>query len=77
MYKQLTNMIYDKKLKIISYENKVSINNYEEILIFEYNQILIKTKSKNIKITGDNLVITRLENKEVLVEGIIKTIEFR
>ena len=77
MFKQLTDIIYDKKLKLIVFENKVNINNYEDVLIFDDTKVLIKTKTKNVKITGSDLVISRLENKEVLIEGEIISIEFR
>ena len=53
----------------------MNINNYEDILIFEDNQILIKSNNKLIKIKGNNLSITRLENKEVQIEGQIINIE--
>lgn len=75
MFRDLTNIIYDKKLRITLIDNCMSINNYEEILIFEDNQVLIKAKNKTIKVKGESLSITRLENNEVRIEGKIKTID--
>lgn len=75
MFRDLTDIIRDNELKITVYENKVDINNYEDILVFEDNQILIKVKNKIVKIKGENLFITKLENKEVLIKGIIKSID--
>ena len=46
MFRDLTNIIYDKKLRITLIDNCMNINNYEEILIFEDNQVLIKAKNK-------------------------------
>lgn len=76
MFKDLRNVIYDKTLKITVLENKVDINNYEEVLIFEENQILVATKNKTIRIKGENLIISRLLENELLIEGKIKTVEF-
>lgn len=75
MFSSLTDIVRDSKIKIIICENKVNIINYEDILIFEDNQILIKTKYKTIKIKGENLVITKLELSEALIEGKIKSID--
>ena len=75
MFRDLTNIIHDKTFRILILNNTMNINNYEDILIFEDNQILIKSNNKLIKIKGNNLSITRLENKEVQIEGKIINIE--
>lgn len=75
MFKDLTNIIHNKIFKIIILNNTIDIYNYEDILVFEDNQILIKLDNKLIKIKGNNLSITRLENKEVQIEGEIINIE--
>ena len=75
MFKDLTNIIYDKKLRITLMDNYTNINNYDEILIFEDKQVFIKAEDKIIKVKGEVLRITRLENNEVQIEGRIKTID--
>lgn len=76
MFKDLRNIIYDQKFKITILENKVDINNYQEILVFEENQILVTANNCVINIKGQNLTISRLLEHELLIEGKIKTIEF-
>lgn len=76
MFKNLTNVIYDKTFKITVLKDKINITNYQEILVFEDETILVKTTEKLIKIKGENLIINRLYNKELLIEGKIKNIEF-
>lgn len=76
MFKDLTQIVYDKTFKIIILKNKINILNYKEILIFEDEKILIDTKEYLIKIKGKNLTINKLLNKELLIEGEIKIIEF-
>lgn len=75
MFRDLANMIYDKSLRIILMDSSMNINNYDEILIFENNQVLVKAKNKFIRIKGECLSITRLENNEVRIEGKIKSID--
>lgn len=76
MFKDLRNVIYDKKFKVTILKNKVNINNYKEILIFEENQILVRAEESSVKVRGENLTINRLLENELLIEGKIKTVEF-
>ena len=75
MFRDLTSVIHDNTFRITLLNNLMNINNYEDILIFEDDQILIRTTNKMIKIKGKNLSITRLENNEVQIEGTIITID--
>ena len=75
MFRELKDIVKNDIFKITIYDNKIYINNYEDILIFEEELILLKIKNKILKITGTNLTITRLELNEMLVEGQIKSID--
>ena len=75
MFRDLTNIIHDNTFRITLLDNLMNINSYEDILIFEDNQILIRTTNKMIKVKGQNLTITRLENNEVQIEGKTITID--
>ncbi len=76
MFKDLKNIIYDKKFKVTIFKNKININNYKEILIFEESQILVNTEEYLVKVKGENLTIICLLENELLIEGKIKTVEF-
>lgn len=76
MLKNLRSIVYDDVFKIIILKNKVNIINYIDVLIFEDEKILVKTKEGLVKITGNNLTINKLYNNELLIEGKIETIEF-
>ena len=56
MFKNLTNVIYDKTFKITVLKDKINITNYQEILVFEDETILVKTTEKLIRIKGENLI---------------------
>lgn len=77
MFRELTKMVYDNTFKVTVLKDKVNIINYDEILIFESETILVKTKECLVKIKGEHLTINKLYNNELLIEGQIKTIEFR
>lgn len=76
MLKNLRSIVYDETFKIIVLKNKINIINYDDILIFEDEKILVKTKEAIIKVTGNSLTINKLYNKELLIEGKVETIEF-
>ena len=67
--KHLDNYLYDREYKIIIKENYVNIINYDEIIDFSSNNILVSSKSKRINIEGTNLAISKMIDDEVLVTG--------
>lgn len=75
MFNELRNVFGEQSLKIVITESCISINNYVDILLFDEDKIIIKTKDKLLKIKGYNLLITRLENNEIEVKGNIKVID--
>ena len=65
----------DTKITIIN--NKINITNYIDIGHFDNNKIIVKLNSKNIIIKGDNLVVSKLLDSEILITGDFLSIEFR
>lgn len=51
------------------------IENYDGIIEYEVNRIRVSTASGEITITGNELLISELDNEELLVSGHIKSIE--
>jgi sporulation protein YqfC len=58
------------------YSNKVYIYNYMEIISFNNNCILIKLCNQNIKIIGSKMHIKKMENHELLIEGVISGVSY-
>ena len=77
MFRGLIGKVYNNKCKLMIESNLIDIINFEKILIFESNNILIKTKEKHIKITGENLRITKSYDEELLIKGNVSKIDFR
>ena len=77
MFKGLIGKVYDNKCKLVIESNYLDIVNFEKILVFESDNIIIKTKENLLKITGNELLITKSYDEELLIKGNIKKIEFR
>ena len=67
--------INPKELKIIYFTNYINIINYDEIILLTDNKISLLKDKKTITIKGDNLLLNKLLDKEILIHGNIKTIE--
>ena len=65
----------DTKITIIN--NKINIINYIDIGHFDNNKIIVKLNNKNIIIKGDNLVVSKLLDSEILITGEFYNVEFR
>lgn len=76
LLKNLDRYINDKEYKIIITDNYVNVNNYLEIKDFSSTRILIKSLKGITTINGTNLVIVKMLDHELLINGKIISIEF-
>ena len=77
MFKKMLEYIIDNKLKILVYKDKVDVINYKEILIFDDNDIVIDCQDFILKIKGNNLIINKLMDREVLIFGDIHGVDLK
>ena len=77
LIKKIDDYINDKNVKIISSNNYVNITNYTKILDFDSNNIDIELSNYNILIKGNNLVINKMYDNELLIKGKIESIIYR
>lgn len=77
MLKDLRNYILENKFKINIYDNNLNISNYIEIDHFDDEIIIVRYEKGIIKVKGENLIITKLLENELLINGIIRNIEFK
>ena len=75
MIEKLRNYIKDNEFRLTLLENKVHIINYSEILSLDSKRISIQTNDNMYVIKGYNLVLNRLLDNEVLIDGVILSIE--
>lgn len=71
---KLDRYLFDKEYKIIIKNNQINICNYDEIIDFSINKISIKNKEQKIIIEGNDLVILKMLDEEILINGKIKNI---
>ena len=69
--------ILDNDLKIAIINNKINIINYKDIGHFDSNKIVVKVESGEIIVKGNDLVVSKLMNSEILITGNFSNIEFR
>ncbi len=77
MFKEIKTFVLEDKFKLTFIDGKINIVNYSLIPQFDSNKIMIEVDDITVLIKGDSLVISKLLNDEVLIEGKIKNIEFR
>ncbi len=75
MFRNLLSKYYSNKTKMIIENNLLDIINYEKILIFEDDLVLIKTQDGLIKIKGSCLELSKSLDDELLIKGSIKNID--
>lgn len=67
----------EDELEIKVYKNKVNVINYKSIGHFDSNKVMIYYENGHLVVSGNNLVVSRLVQDEVLIVGDIKDIELR
>lgn len=75
MFEILKNYLRGEEYYIILYSNFIYIYNYKEIIKFTDNFISLKLEQMKVNIYGTNLLITKLESKELLIKGKILKVE--
>ena len=77
MLKSINKFIKNNEFSINILENLININNFIDIIILESDKIVLKIPSGFLKITGNDLIIKKLLDSELLITGTIKSLEFR
>lgn len=68
-------MIDENFIKITLTPKNLHIINYDEIKSFEDNKIVVTYDNKKIIVKGNNLTTKKLLDHEILIEGVIVSIE--
>ena len=75
--KRMRNYLFEEQFNMRVLKNKINICNYDSIGYLDNDLIIIKYIEGEIKIKGENLTLSKLLNKEILINGVIKNIEMR
>lgn len=68
----IKNTNYEINIKL----NYIHIINYIKIEDISFNNIKVLLNNKTINIKGEKLIITKLDENEMLIKGIFKGIDF-
>ena len=76
MIKKIVNYIKDDNFQFKYIDNSINIINYLEIKTLSENLISLIDKNNHLLIIrGEKLILKRMVSDEVLIKGIIKSIE--
>lgn len=73
----IKNVIKNDNYEINIKDNFLHLINYINVLSISGSKIIIEIKDNNLIIFGNNLMISALDEYELIVRGIIKGIEFK
>ena len=73
--RKIVNYIKDSNFRINYINNSVNVINYDSVLEVKENIVSLKKEDKIIHIKGEDLRLNKLMDDEILVTGMIKTIE--
>lgn len=76
MFKDLREYIMENEFKITILKDKINIINYDRIINLTDNEVSLKIENTKIKIYGNNLMLNKLLDREVLLTGKVSKVEF-
>ena len=71
------NYLLEEEFEMKIYKGAVNIVNFTEIGHFDAYKVVVKCDSLNVYIEGQDLVVSKLLQDEILVTGKIQKVEFR
>lgn len=74
---RIRNYLLEEEFGIQLYPDKVDVVNYKRIGHFDSEKVMIDYDLGTLVIKGERLVVSKLLQEEVLVTGIIKSVELR
>ena len=73
----LDRYLVDNEYKITILNDYINIINYQEIIDFSNKEISIKHNKGITIIKGNNLVVSKMQDEELLIKGDIKSIMYK
>ena len=77
MLKKIKNFILENEFKLTYLNDKVDIINYIEIDHFDDNMIIVRYDKGTVTIKGYKMIISKLMDDELLINGKIEKIDIR
>ena len=77
MVDNIKTFLYDREYFISLFDNNVHVFNYLEVRNFTENEIVLNMENFRLAIKGKRLKITKMENREIIIDGDIENIGIR
>ena len=75
IFNSLSNFLYDNDYFFALFKDNIYVYNYHDILFLTEKKIILILKDFNLHIKGDNLIVKKLDKKEILIEVIINEVK--
>lgn len=75
LFRRMNQYLVDKNYKITISKKWVHIINYLEIVSLNDTRIVVRYAGGNSVILGKNLIVARMQDEEILIEGEIQSVE--
>ncbi len=75
LFRRMNQYLVDKNYKITLSKKWVHIINYLEIVSLNDTRIVVRHDGGNSVISGRNLIVARMQDEEILIEGDIQSVE--
>lgn len=76
LFNYLDRYIVDSEFKVIIMNDYLNVVNYSEVIDFSSKEISIRYDRGIMIINGDNLVVSKMLDDELLIKGNIKSISY-
>ena len=76
MFEYFDRYLVDKDYKITTCRNQVHIMNYLEIEDFSSTRVVVKYRAGKNILLGNHLVVSKMQDEELLIVGELKSIEY-
>ena len=75
MIDNIKNYLYDKNYFINIYDDYIHIFNYQRLNDFREDKVILKMDNFTIIIKGNNFLVTKMLENEILIKGDIASLE--
>ncbi|MBE6154063.1 MAG: hypothetical protein E7163_00590 [Firmicutes bacterium] len=74
--KNLKNFLLDQDYYIDIFDNNLHVYYYESLIHLSDKLIKLKLKEFSLEIEGKDLIVSSMDNHEILIKGIINNVRF-
>ncbi len=75
MIEKVIDYVYDREFRFSIFSDRIHVINYLEILFLESERISFRSSTMRVVMKGENLVLNKLLDQEILIYGKIHSIE--